>query len=99
MSDKNPVREVTDDALDAFNGQEIKLSGALVARVYTVAAMSNWTPEVDDPFEGIKGDVNCDLRIVAEAYLVAIMAGWQPEVDDPVAKKLLECGLLKPKGT
>lgn len=92
---KNPVREATDDALDSLNGQTIEMPGALVARVYTVAAMSNWTPEVEDPFESIEGDVEVDFRIVAEAYLVAIMAGWRPEKDDPVALKLLELGLLK----
>jgi hypothetical protein len=100
MSTKpNPVREALDERLDSLNNKTVKLDGQIVARVFTVAAMGNWTPAVDDPFESIVGEVEVNFRIIAEAYAVAIMSGWQPEEGDPVAAKLKELGLLQSNGS
>lgn len=100
MSTKpNPVRQAVDDALDSLNDQTVKLEGKVVARIFVVAAMSNWTPEVEDPFETISGKVEVNFRIIAEAYMVAIMSGWQPEERDPVVAKLKELGVLQSKGS
>ncbi len=71
---KDGMREAVNDLLDELDGETFTLSGSNVARVYTVAAMSNWTPDVDDPFDAISGDVEVDGRLVAEAYMVAVMS-------------------------
>ncbi len=88
--------ESDEDPLDALEGETIELPASLVTRVYTVAAMSGWTPDVEDPFESLEGDVMCDYKLIAGAYLAAISNGWQPQAKDPVATKLMELGYLKP---
>lgn len=87
----------TPKPLDVLNGKTIELPAEVVVRAYTVAALSDWTPSVDNPFKNLKGTVTCDMRIIGEAYIVAISQGWQPAADDPLAHKLLELGIIKPQ--
>jgi len=94
-ADKDSMREAANEMLEELEGETYRLPGSNVARVFTVAAMSNWTPEVEDPFAAISGDVQVDARLVGEAYMVAVMAGWRPEPGDPLAERMIELGLLK----
>lgn len=86
-----------DNELDVLNGKTIELPAEVVVRAYTVAALSDWTPSVDNPFKNLKGTVTCNMRIIAEAYIVAISQGWQPAADDLLTHKLLELGIVKPQ--
>jgi hypothetical protein len=98
MADKDTMREAVDELLEELEGETFTLKGSNVARVYTVAAMSNWTPDVEDPFAAILGNVQVEARLVAEAYMVAVMAGWRPQPGDPLAARMVELGLLKGAG-
>lgn len=92
---QNTTPDTQEDKLPELREVVLELDAATVARVYTVAAMSGWTPDVEDPFEAIEGTVKIDARIVGQAYILAVANGWQPADDDPLALLLMEKGILK----
>ena len=87
--------DTQEDKLPELREVVLELDAATVARVYTVAAMSGWAPDVEDPFEAIEGTVKIDARIVGQAYILAVANGWQPADDDPLAQLLIEKGILR----